>query len=64
MLKELKTMFKHKKGRSMTVGNRTITLRPERYYWSDFLMALPAVLLLHMLRKKVLQTTVQISHLL
>ena len=46
MFKELKTMFKHKKGRSMTVGNHTITLRPERYYWSDFLMALPAVLLL------------------
>ena len=44
MFKELKTMFKHKKGRSMTVGNHTITLRPERYYWSDFLMALPAVL--------------------
>ena len=35
-----------KKGRCVEVQGRQIQLRPERYYWSDFFMALPAVLLL------------------
>ena len=35
-----------KKGRCVEVQGRQILLRPERYYWSDFFMALPAVLLL------------------
>lgn len=39
-------MAKKHKGRVMTINDRQITLRPERYYWSDFFMALPAVLLL------------------
>lgn len=30
----------------MVINGRTINVRPDRYYWSDFLMALPAVLLL------------------
>ena len=37
-----------KKGRCVEVQGRQILLRPERYYWSDFFMALPAVLLLIM----------------
>ena len=35
-----------KKTRSVEVNGRQIRLRPERYSWSDFFMALPAVLLL------------------
>ena len=35
-----------KKMRSVEVNGRQIRLRPERYSWSDFFMALPAVLLL------------------
>ena len=35
-----------KKTRSVEVNGRQICLRPEKYYWSDFFMALPAVLLL------------------
>ena len=35
-----------KKTRSVEVNGRQIRLRPERYSWSDFVMALPAVLLL------------------
>ena len=38
-------MFR-KKNRSMEINGRMVQLRPERYYWSDFFMALPAVLLL------------------
>ena len=34
-----------KKTRSVEVNGRQIRLRPERYSWSDFFMALPAVLL-------------------
>lgn len=39
-------MAKKKSGRVITINDRQIELRPERYYWSDFFMALPAVLLL------------------
>lgn len=39
-------MSKNKKGRVMMINDREIQIRPERYYWSDFFMALPAVLLL------------------
>ena len=39
-------MFQKKKNRTMVINGRTVNLRPERYYWSDFFMALPAVLLL------------------
>ncbi len=39
-------MSKKNKGRVMTVNGREIQIRPERYYWTDFFMALPAVLLL------------------
>ena len=34
------------KGRTVVINNREVHLRPEKYYWSDFFMALPAVLLL------------------
>ena len=39
-------MFQKKKTKTMVINGRTVNLRPERYYWSDFFMALPAVLLL------------------
>lgn len=39
-------MAKKNKGRVLKINNREITVRPERYYWTDFFMALPAVLLL------------------
>lgn len=39
-------MFQKKKNNTIIVDGRQINLRPERYYWSDFFMALPAVLLL------------------
>ena len=39
-------MFQKKKLKTMEIGGRTVHLRPERYYWSDFFMALPAVLIL------------------
>ncbi len=35
-----------KKTKLMTIAGREVHLRPERYFWSDFLLALPAVLLL------------------
>lgn len=34
------------KGQTMIINNRQVTLRKEKHYWSDFFMALPAVLLL------------------
>ena len=39
-------MFPKKKENAIVVNGRKINLRPEKYYWSDFFMALPAVLLL------------------
>jgi len=39
-------MFLKKKENAIVVNGRKINLRPEKYYWSDFFMALPAVLLL------------------
>ncbi len=39
-------MFLKKKENAIAVNGRKINLRPEKYYWSDFFMALPAVLLL------------------
>jgi len=39
-------MFQKKKENAIVVNGREIVLRPEKYYWSDFFMALPAVLLL------------------
>ena len=39
-------MFQKKKNNTIIVDGRQINLRPEKYYWSDFFMALPAVLLL------------------
>ena len=39
-------MFRKKKDKTIVVNGRQIDLRPEKYYWSDFFMALPAVLLL------------------
>lgn len=39
-------MFQKKKLKTMEIGGRTVHLRPEKYYWSDFFMALPAVLVL------------------
>ena len=39
-------MFQKKKENSIIVNGTRINLRPEKYYWSDFFMALPAVLLL------------------
>lgn len=39
-------MFKRKKGRVVTINNRQVHIRPEKRYWSDFFMALPAVVLL------------------
>lgn len=39
-------MSNKRKGRLMTINDRQVMIRPDRYYWSDFLMALPAVLLL------------------
>ncbi|MBR5231279.1 MAG: sugar ABC transporter permease [Clostridia bacterium] len=30
----------------MEIGGRTVHIRPEKFYWSDFFMALPAVLIL------------------
>lgn len=39
-------MFGKKKVQTMEIGGRTVHLHPEKYYWSDFFMALPAVLLL------------------
>ena len=35
-----------KKMKTMEIGGRTVQLRPEKFYWSDFFMALPAVLIL------------------
>jgi len=32
--------------KTMTIAGREVHIRPERYYWSDFFLALPAVLLL------------------
>ena len=39
-------MFRKKKNKTIVVNGQQIRLRPEKYYWSDFFMALPAVLLL------------------
>ena len=39
-------MFQRKKKNSIIINGQQINLRPEKYYWSDFFMALPAVLLL------------------
>ena len=39
-------MFLKKKTTTMEIAGRTVNLRPERYSWSDFFMALPAVLIL------------------
>lgn len=38
--------LKKKKGQVMVINGREVHMKPERYYWSDFLMVLPAVLLL------------------
>lgn len=35
-----------KKTKTMMIGGREVHIRPEKYYWSDFFLALPAVLLL------------------
>ena len=35
-----------KKLTTMEIGGRTVHIRPEKFYWSDFFMALPAVLIL------------------
>ena len=39
-------MFLKRKTTTMEIAGRTVSLRPERYSWSDFFMALPAVLIL------------------
>ena len=39
-------MFLKKKTRTMVINGREVHLRPEKFYWSDFFMALPAVLIL------------------
>jgi len=39
-------MFLKKKTTTMEIAGRTVNLRPEKYSWSDFFMALPAVLIL------------------
>lgn len=39
-------MFKKSKGQATIINGRPIHLRPEKKYWSDFFMALPAVVLL------------------
>ena len=39
-------MFLKKKENAIVVNGSKINLKPEKYYWSDFFMALPAVLLL------------------
>lgn len=39
-------MFGNKKIQTMEINGRMVNVRPEKNYWSDFFMALPAVLLL------------------
>ena len=39
-------MFGNKKIQTMEINGRMVHVRPEKNYWSDFFMALPAVLLL------------------
>ena len=35
-----------KKTKPMVINGRQVNIRPEKYYWSDFFLVLPAVLLL------------------
>ena len=53
-------MFR-KKNRSMEINGRMVQLRPERYYWSDFFMALPAVLLLVLITYSPVAELIRIS---
>ena len=50
-----------KKTNTMIIAGREVHIRPEKYYWSDFFLALPAVLLLVLITYYPIAALIRIS---